>query len=179
MNDVTEKTDFKKSKSITGPIYPVIIDKNTGEIIDGKHRKTDDPTWPEKIVDPKDLKEKTLLRMHANYRRKVTRKETKVQLLMLASILEEEGVPREHMVTELTKITPYTKQYVRKLLPAKYKVMEKSRKEPAIKYLTTDEKLVSHPSEETRKPTPRKEEKVYVCPVCATALKLRGELLVV
>jgi len=109
--------------------------------------------------------------MHANYRRQVPRKETQVQLLGLADILKEEGVSRENMVSEISKIAPFTEQYIRQLLPAKYKMTEKG---------PPHAKLVSHPKtvKEAEAPAPtERKPKYYLCPVCATKLELRGNIL--
>jgi len=39
------KEGLKKSLNIVGPIYPVIVDKKSMEIVDGRHRKRVDPQW--------------------------------------------------------------------------------------------------------------------------------------
>jgi len=87
------------------------------EIIDGKHRKQADPTWPEEEIEVKDQKQEILVRMHSNYRRQVSKKETQTQLLMLADILEAEGVPREEVASKLDEMTPYTISWIGRLLP--------------------------------------------------------------
>jgi len=133
-----------KSKNIVGHIYPVIVNKKTLTIVDGKHRKQIDPAWPEKQIEFPDKKSEILFRMHANYRRKVSRKERQAEMLMLASILEEEGTTREQMVSKLAENTPFSEQYIRSLLPSKYKVTEKKHKS-VHKRTELDEKLVSHP----------------------------------
>jgi len=113
---------LRKSRRLLGPIYPIIVKRGTLEIIDGKHRKQVDPTWPEKEVEFLDKKSELLFRMHSNYRRQVSRKETQTQLLMIADILEEkEGVPREQIASKLAEITPYSIVWIEKLLPKKYK----------------------------------------------------------
>jgi len=112
---------LKKSKTVVGHIYPVIVKKGTLEIVDGKHRKQVDPAWPEKEVEFPDKKSEILFRMHANYRRKISRKERAAEMLLLASILEEEGVPREQMVSKLAEITPFSERHIRRLLPKRYK----------------------------------------------------------
>jgi len=120
---------LKKSREIVGPIYPVVVDKRTLEIVDGKHRKKADPEWPEIKVEFKSEKEKLLYRIHANLmRRKVSRKERAAQLLELALYLEEEGVPKEKIAQEIVKLVPeLSPGYIMNLLPAKYK-SEKRRK---------------------------------------------------
>ena len=123
---------LKKSRDIVGHIYPVIVKKGTLEIVDGKHRKQVDPAWPEKEIEFPDKKSEILFRMHANYRRRITRKERAAEMLLLASILEEEGVPRERMVSKLAEITPFSERYIRSLLPSKYKVSEFAHKRTKV-----------------------------------------------
>jgi len=142
-----EKEEFleglKKSKRTVGHIYPVIISKKTLGIVDGKHRKQADPTWPEKQIEFPDKKSEVLFRMHANYRRKVSRKERQTEMLMLASYFEDEGVPREQMVSKLAEKTPFSERYIRSLLPSKYKMMEKARK-TVHKHTELDEEPIPH-----------------------------------
>jgi len=135
---------LKKSKNIIGHIYPVVVKKGTLEIVDGKHRKQVDPAWPEKEVEFPDKKTEILFRIHANYRRRITRKERAAEMLLLAKILEEEGVPREQMVSKLAEITPFSERYVRMLLPSKYKVTEKRHK-TVHKRTELDEEIFPHP----------------------------------
>ena len=162
---------LKKSKDVIGHIYPVVVKKGTLEIVDGKHRKQVDPTWPEKEVEFPDKKTEILFRIHANYRRKISRKERRAEMLLLASILEEEGVPRERMVSKLAEITPFSKPYIRSLLPSKYKVTEKRHK-TAHKRTELDEKLVSHPrigTEDTKTVAPSASAVEAAAPVEAPA----------
>jgi len=172
-NEIIE--GLRKSKAVIGELYPVLKRKDTGEIIDGSMRKRADPTWIEKEVEIKSEKEAILYRLYANYRRRVSAKETKVQIIALAEALEREGVPREQIAQKLAELTPYSERWIRYLLPAKYKVVEKTKKtlkKPEGGY----EEVLPHPSEETRKPIEEK-VKTYQCPVCGTTLKLVGDLL--
>jgi len=140
---------LKKSKDIVGHIYPVVVKKGTLEIVDGKHRKQVDPAWPEKEVEFPDKKSEILFRMHANYRRKISRKERRAEMLLLASILEEEGMPREKIASELAKITPFSLRYIEKLLPKKYKAVKKrprrTGKRKSVHVSELDVELVRHP----------------------------------
>lgn len=119
---------LRKSKNIVGHIYPVIVKKGTIEIVDGKHRKQTDPTWPEKEVEFADKYSQVVFRLHANYRRSIPRMETGSYVLMLAEMLEEKGVPREQIASKLAEILPYSERWIRALLPKKYKMEEKTRK---------------------------------------------------
>lgn len=116
---------LRKSKNLLGPITPVLTGKDTMEIIDGRHRKRADPSWPEKQVEvPKDFPFPKdfyflLLRVHANYRRPVSAKETQTALLRLASKLESHGFETEKIASKLAEITPYSLRTVERRLPAK------------------------------------------------------------
>ena len=121
------KEILKRSKEVVGYIYPVVIDKKTLEIVDGKHRKEADPKWPEVQVEFNSKKEKLLYRIHANLmRRQVSRKERAAQLYELALYLEDEGVPTEQIAQEIVKLVPeLSPGYIMNLLPAKYKSKKK------------------------------------------------------
>jgi len=159
MKRMSEEEEFleglEKSKNVVGYIYPVIINKGTLRIVDGKHRKQIDPTWPEKQIEFQDKKSEILFRMHANYRRKVSRKERQTEMLMLASYLEDEGVPREQIASKLAEITPFSLRYVEKLLPKKYKQAKKARKPKAVGELVRHPKTIT---ETTKIATPSEEE---------------------
>ena len=140
---------LRRSKNALGQIYPILVKKGSVfEIIDGKHRSQADPTWRRvEIEPPKDwpFSEKAYyiaVRIVANYRRRVSRKERQTEFLMLANQLEEEGVPREKIVSAISSITGFTSRWIRKLLPSKYKMTEKTHKK--------DEKLISHPKSESK-----------------------------
>lgn len=121
---------LSKSFKVLRPVYP-LVKAEDGEILDGFHRKQAAPVTYERycvtLKGVKSEKDKLLYRIHLNYRRKVTKDERKRQLTRLAEILEEEGVTREEMVSELAKITPFTARYIRELLPSKYKHEEMRR----------------------------------------------------
>lgn len=115
-------------KKSTLKIYPAIVAKDSLEILDGRTRKEADPNWPERIVEIKDPKDRVLIPLLANYRRRVSKDETQAQILQLASMLSDEGVSRAKMVTKLSEMLPYSERYIRKLLPAKYKMKAFSNK---------------------------------------------------
>jgi len=131
MAEIEKEENFndilKRSKDIVGYIYPVVIDKKTYEIVDGKHRKEADPRWPEIQIEFDSRKDRLLYRIHANIiRRKVSRKERAAQLCELALYLEEEGVPNEEIAQEIVKLVPeLSPGYIMNLLPAKYKSKKK------------------------------------------------------
>jgi len=131
MAEIREEGNFedalKMSKEVVGYIYPVVIDKKTLEIVDGKHRKTADPGWPEIQIEFESKKDRLLYRIHANLiRRTISRKERVAQLRELALYLEEEGVPTEQIAQEIVKLVPeLSPGYIMNLLPAKYKSKKK------------------------------------------------------
>lgn len=131
MAGIKEEGNFedalKMSKGVVGYIYPVVIDKKTLEIVDGKHRKAADPGWPEIQIEFESKKDRLLYRIHANLiRRTVSRKERATQLRELALYLVEEGVPTEQIAQEIVKLVPeLSLGYIMNLLPAKYKSKKK------------------------------------------------------
>jgi hypothetical protein len=166
------KEGIRKSRRIFSPLYPVLIEKGTMNILDGHQRKQVDPTWPEKEVEITNPKERILIPMHANYRRQVSKKETATQLINLADILLEEGVSRDDMVSRLHEITPFSERYIQQLLPNKYKFVEKAHKRYA--------ELVRHPNfvtehEMPSAPTPVEKPssppQVARCPNCGSEIQ--------
>jgi len=115
---------LKKSSETVGLLYEAIVSED-GEVLDGKHRLEVNPNWPQKKVKAETRMQKILVRMHAHYRRRVSREETQSMLLELAQELEKTGIPKEDVSTELAKKTPYSEQYIRELLPVEYKKPEK------------------------------------------------------
>jgi len=117
---------LKRSKEIVGYQQPVVIDKSTGQVVDGRHRKEADPRWPE-VVKEFTPKERVLYRIHANMaRRDVGRKERGAELAELALILEDEGVPRDQIARGVVNLVDFlTEKYVLSLLPSKYKAEKK------------------------------------------------------
>jgi len=113
---------IRRSKDVVGYLQPVIVDADTLEIVDGKHRKQADTRWPEEKRKFKSKKEKLVYKIVSNtVRRTVSKKERQSQLLELALYLEDEGVPKEKMASEISKETGFSLGYVERLLPKKYK----------------------------------------------------------
>jgi len=112
---------LRKSKAIVGPLHPIIKDAY-GNTVAGLHREKADPEWPVEVhPEIKTEKDRVLVRIHENYRKPTPRNKVKAELLELAEILVEEGVPENDVAMEISKIVPYTPRYVQRLLPAKYK----------------------------------------------------------
>jgi len=169
---------LKRSKERVNYVYPVIIDSATGEIVDGRHRKRADPTWPEKKVEFKDEIEKILFRIHANIaRRKVSRRERAFEFARLASALERSGVPTEQICQKIVELVPwFDESYIMRLLPSKYK--QKKKREAAVRavYKRAERKAKGEKAE-AEKAKVKPKEKFYTCPVCGSKLVLKGDLL--
>jgi hypothetical protein len=126
MAEIKKREDFvallKRSKDVVGYLQPVIVDADTYEIVDGKHRKEADLGWPEERRKFKGPKEKLLYKIVSNnMRRTVSKKERQSQLLELALHFEDESVPREKMASKISEETGFSLRYVERLLPKKYK----------------------------------------------------------
>lgn len=161
-----------KLKEHVGEVYPVLADEE-GNIINGWHRIRVDPNWHRKVVPCKDMAEKALVWLAAHERRAVTPKEVSVNLIHIAEKLLKENVPRDQIVAKISELTNYSESYIRKLLPAKYKALEKARVK-AVKTLYPEEK--PKPAEE--KPPERRVPTKYLCPICGSGLAFIGDLLV-
>lgn len=140
-------------------IYPVVVEKGTMQILDGISRKQADPTWFEREVEIKDPKDRILIPMHANYRRHIPRKETEAQILRLAEMLLSEGTSLHDLILKLTEITPFSEQWIRKLLPSKYKQEEKAR-------TVMPEFRITPAAMETQIPSIAPAEEIIQGPVC-------------
>ena len=117
---------LKKSRTLVGPLVPIVKDQN-GNILSGRHRKYADANWPEIQMEVKDQLQKELLILHFNAQRKVSREETEQMLLRIAKILETKGVEKKRICAEVTKLTPFSREYVRQLLPEEYRMVSKAR----------------------------------------------------
>ena len=126
MAEIKKREDFvallKRSKDVVGYLQPVVVDADTYEIVDGRHRKEADPGWPEERRKFKGSKEKLLYKIVSNnMRRTVSKKERQSQLLELALHFEDESAPREKMASKISEETGFSLRYVERLLPKKYK----------------------------------------------------------
>ncbi|MEM2050114.1 MAG: hypothetical protein QXZ11_03210 [Thermoproteota archaeon] len=172
---------LKKSKEVVGPIYPVLVDKATGEIIDGLHRSMVDPKWPRQEIEVQDRKQVILIRLHAHYRRQISQKEVNYLLIKLAEELAKEGVPRGQIVKEVANLSGYSLSRVKSALPAKFKDKEKVEamaNRRATKALEEEsfggEEGASYEEDVEAEGV---EEDSLRCPVCGSPLELRGNKL--
>lgn len=148
---------LKKSFRVIRPIYPIIINKNTNRVVDGRHRFEASPASYANYVVRIEMteKEELLYTMHLNYRRTVHKEERIQQLTKLAEMLEHDGVTSEKMVQELARITPFSDQYIRELLPDKYKNVEMAR---SASESLKDNLLTAKPVSQTVAPPPEVKE---------------------
>jgi hypothetical protein len=167
--------NLKRSRELLGELDEVIVDQN-GQPIDGIHRLKAYPGWKTRTVQV-DRKTAILLRLHRNYRRTVSKEETKAMLHELALALKNEGVPEEQVANEVVKLSPYSPQYTLSLLPKKFKQPAKVKTgEKAAK--ATYKVLYKEEKAEKEKPEEKKAPAKYLCPVCGAPLALVGNLLV-
>jgi len=118
---------LKKSAEQIGYLQPVLVSSRTGKVLVGRTRKFSDPNWPERIVDVKDDLTEELVILHGNVQRVVSAEETKARFVRIAKILEANDVVKDKICTEMCKFVPYHENYVRRLLPAEYKMTSEAR----------------------------------------------------
>lgn len=147
-----ESYDIKNSARIVGQLYPILVDSE-GRIIDGFHRSKADPSWKKiKLDEIKTEKERILVRIIANtHRREVSFDERQKDMVALAKELAKEGVKREDMVNTIANLTGFTPQYVRMLLPSKYKMSERAHEKMTFSYLPVSVKIKPEVLEEIKK----------------------------
>jgi hypothetical protein len=139
---------LKTSVSRIGHLQEVLVSSKTGKVLVGRHRKFADSKWPERTIDPSPLQEalaaifepaeddlaEDLIMLHGDVKRVVPGEETKARLVRIAKKLENRGVEKDKVCTEMcklrsdeTRLVPYDETYVRRLLPAEYKMTAKAR----------------------------------------------------
>ncbi|MCJ7424740.1 hypothetical protein MUP01_10810 [Candidatus Bathyarchaeota archaeon] len=132
---------LKKSVLEIGYLQEVLVSSKTGKVLVGRHRKFADSNWPERTVDPLPLMEtlatlfqpadddlaEDLIMLHGDVKRTVSLEETKARLTRIAQKLVNRGVEKEKVCTEMCRLVPYFETYVRRLLPADYKMTAKAR----------------------------------------------------
>jgi len=182
MSEDEEFIEFlKKSREQIGELEPVIMTED-GRIIDGRHRLAAYPGW-RKVIVKKSPKEALKERIHRTLKARVTRKERQAQILEYALYLEEEGVKPEEMVSALAKELPFSEQYLRSLLPAKYKKTQMARQRKKLRNSVSqfDESVFAHESSSEKldidqrhkgavKPKP-KPVKTLTCPRCHVEIR--------
>jgi len=113
---------LRKSKTLVGPLHKIILDAD-GNVVAGEHRRAADPDWPVEVrPEIKTEKDRVLVKIHENYRKKMPNKKVKGELLKLAQVLvEEEDLKLEEICDRVCGLVPYSPRYVQKMLPSKYK----------------------------------------------------------
>ena len=120
MSEEFSKQSLAKSEKVIGQLYPRLVNQE-GKSLDGDHRFATNPKWETKVIQTKNRSQEILVSMHAHHRRRVPQQETKAMIVELAKELEQSGIPKEDIATELVKIAPYTKRYILMLLPTEFK----------------------------------------------------------
>jgi len=176
LNEIDEEVvqNLRRSRELLGELDEVILDQD-GQPIDGKHRLKAYPGWKTRTVQA-DRKTAILLRLHRNYRRTISKEETKALLYELALTLKNEGVPDELIAQEIVKLSPYSPQYTLSLLPKKFK--QPAKVKTGEKAAKSTYKVLYKEEAEKEKPAEQKLPKKYTCPICGSLLALVGELLV-
>jgi len=109
----TTVENIRRSAKDIGQLYPVLVDADTGEILDGRNRLKADPDWKKRLVKTKDKLEKLKVKHHANWHRKTISRQK-----VLTEIAEETGwrglAPFANFL-DVSKVT------ISKYLPQKYR----------------------------------------------------------
>ena len=152
-------SQLKKSCSIVGKLYPVLIDEN-GKIIDGHHRLEADANWPKMIVKGIESEEQLLLaRLITNVcRRDVSAAEKTEELQKLGLIYLNQGIPRNELISEISNKTGMSYRWVMKYIPNELKLRPgtggpKNTKQTyeVAQRATQEKKLLAEPSQRVAK----------------------------
>jgi very-short-patch-repair endonuclease len=150
---------LKDSRRKLGEISSILVDKETGDVIVGRHRakagwkSVKELTVEEKEKFARELnipKEAVppLIRIHSNIQRDISVEERKSEVLEFAKTLEGAGVKAEDISAKLSQLLPFSDRYIQKLLPEKYKVREKveaGKKGAELSSAKSSEKLEEKP----------------------------------
>jgi len=111
---------LQKSEKVVGQLYPVLVDKETKEILDGRERKIADPEWKslEWEVEGKDEKEKQLKRLLIKHHSEWHRKEGYNRQEALAEIAEITGWRGRKPFADALGVS---EEDIGRYLPQKYK----------------------------------------------------------
>jgi hypothetical protein len=117
---------------------PIVCKQHPDRILSGKHREK--ALGSEAVLDKLEFdvdeyatrnhisheSAEILVTTHSNIQRKVSMAETRGLILDLANDLVKEGCPKEKVGAELTKLLPFSPNYVLALLPKEYKQSQKA-----------------------------------------------------
>jgi len=142
-----------------GPIREILVNKKTGHIIGGAHRKVAVPEWPIKEIEVEDELQEEILSIHDNTQRQMSQTETISRIERICELIHRlKAVPLEDCFQAALKLGafPYHDDYVRSLCPLRYRgtvrvplpkepVVEVKNVEDAVeKVVEAREKLVSY-----------------------------------
>lgn len=107
--------DIRRSVSVVGRLYPVLVDKR-GRIIDGKHRLKAYPDWFKVEIPDVNSKEQTILaRLISNVCRRNVSPEEKTQMLdALGQIYANQGVSDGEIIEKIVQKTGMSYRWVMK-----------------------------------------------------------------
>jgi len=110
--------NLKKSAEDIGQLYPVLVDADTGEVLDGKTRLKADPNWRREIVKVEEPLKKLKIKCHANWHRKTINRQA-----ILTEIAEQTGWKG---LEPFAKFLDVTERTISSYLPEKYKIKHDS-----------------------------------------------------
>ena len=125
---------LKRSADQVGFLSRVLVEKGPrpGTLLSGRHRKGANPSWPTEEVEVKDDLHRELIMIHANIQRRVSDEATAARIKRIAQILESQGVPKPDICTKISELVPFSARWIRELLPAEYKHVEKQRQRAEV-----------------------------------------------
>ncbi len=112
---------IERSEKVAGQIYPVIIDKATGEIIDGRKRMRANPDWRIEEVEIESIEQKLAIKYHTVWFRQQLEKDK-----VLTEVAEETGWEG---LEPFATFFGVSKETIAKHLPQKYKIRKHKKKE--------------------------------------------------
>jgi DNA modification methylase len=114
-------------------LYPVLIDEDSGEVLDGRTRLKADPNWKKVFVKTHSPEEKLKIKYHANWHRKIINRTD-----VLTEIAEETGWRGLEPFAKFLNVSEMT---ISRYLPQKYKDTVKSQNATANRLLATFEEF--------------------------------------
>ena len=124
----TEDFNIAYSAKKIGQLYSVLVDPE-GNVVDGLHRLAVNKEWRKEVLPwVRSRKDFLVARIHANlHRRTVPKEERQREFTELANILVNEGAAKGKLAEEISELTGFDEDYVRKLLPRSFKLREKAK----------------------------------------------------
>ena len=69
-NNETLSERLKRSSKDVGELYPILIDEDTGEVLDGRSRQKANPSWRTEKIKTESEEQRLRIKYHANWHRK-------------------------------------------------------------------------------------------------------------